>query len=193
MTLSPQTMSVEDRRLVAIWAADCAADVLAIFENSSPGDPRVRAAIELIRSFARGELDVAEAIRSRGADAGAAARDASTPGARAAAYAAEQAAAVAHMGAHALGAAGYAAKATTIAAQGTDVVAMRSHAHRQVALMTPEVARAIASLPTLGSDRAGPLGPGRLATGHVGEAIRAIQSLLEADSEALEACRIEGD
>lgn len=139
-----------------------------------PGDPRVRAAIEQTRAFADGRLAVADAIRRRGADAGGAARDAPTPEARAAAFAAEQAAAVAHMGAHALGAAGYAAKARALLA-GSDSEASAAVARRQVATMPAPVARALASLPPLGTDRAGPLGPGRLSGGLVGAAIRAIQ------------------
>ncbi len=179
MAHSPQTLSVDDRRVVASWAADCAEHVVAIFEDAVPDDGRVRAAIDQTRSFAAGDLDVAEALRHRGGDAGAAARQAPTPAARAAAYAAEQAAAVAHMGAHALGAAGYAAKASTLAADGDDDAVARSEARRQVAAMTEEVARALSLLPALGENRSGPLGPGRLSGGQVGDAIRAIQELLE--------------
>ncbi|MDY7102098.1 MAG: hypothetical protein S0880_13000 [Actinomycetota bacterium] len=178
MVRSPQTLSVDDRRVVASWAADCAEHVLAIYEDAVPGDPRVGAAIDQARSFASGELDVGDALSRRGGEAGAAARDAPSPAARAAAYAAEQAAAVAHMGAHALGAAGYAAKASTLAAGCADDTVTRSEARRQVTTMTDAVARALASLPALGENRSGPLGPGRLAGGHVGEAIREIQALL---------------
>lgn len=175
---SPQTLSVEDRRTVASWAADCAEHVLATYEDAVPGDGRVRAAIDQARSFAAGELDVGDAVRRRGADAGAAARDAPTPAARAAAYAAEQAAAVAHMGAHALGAAGYAAKASALAADAAGEAVADAEARRHVAAMTLPVARALASLPALGEDRSGPLGPGRLSSGHVGKAIRTIQAEL---------------
>lgn len=174
MAPSPQTLSVDDRRLVAAWAADCAEHVLGIYEVAVPCDTRARAAIDQTRCFAAGDLDVSEAVRRRGGDAGAAARDAPTPAARAAAYAAEQAAAVAHMGAHALGAAGCAAKASTLAVDGDDEAA----AHRQVAEMTGAVAGVLASLPALGENRSGPLGPCRLSLGHVGEAIREIQRLL---------------
>jgi hypothetical protein len=174
---SPQTLGVDDRRVVAAWAADCAAEVLDVYERAVPGDDRVRGAIELARAFARGELDVAEAVRRRGGDAGAAARDAPTPAATAAAYAAEQAAAVAHMGAHALGAAGYAAKASVLAAGGDESV-LGSEVRRHVAAMRADAARALASLPMLGEDRSGPLGPGRLAAGLVGDAIRAVQAQL---------------
>jgi hypothetical protein len=175
---SPQTLSVEDRRVVASWAAACAEHVLVIYEDAVPDDTRVRGAIDQARAFAAGELDVADAVRRRGGDAGAAARNAPTPAAKAAAYAAEQAAAVAHMGAHALGAAGYAAKASTLAAGWEDDSVTRAEARRQMAAMTDAVARVLASLPALGENRSGPLGPGRLSNGHVGDAIRAIQAQL---------------
>lgn len=171
-------MSVDARRILASWAADCAEHVLAIYEDAVPDDVRVRAAIDQTRSFAAGELSVRDAVRLRGGQAGAAAREAPTPAATAAAYAAEQAAAVAHMGSHALGAAGYAAKAATLAAGCDDEAITRSEAHRQVSAMTDAVARALCSLPALGENRSGPLGPGRLAGGHVGNAIRAIQAQL---------------
>lgn len=163
---------------MASWAADCAEHVLAIYEMAVPGDHRVRAAIAQARAFAIGELDVGDAIRRRGADAGAAAREAPTPAARAAAYSAEQAAAVAHMGAHGLGAAGYAAKASTLDVDGADERLALVEARRQVGEMTDDVARAVASLPALGENRSGPLGPGRLCLGHVGECVREIQRLL---------------
>lgn len=86
MRQSPQTLNVEDRRVVASWAADCAERVLPIFEDAVADDDRVRAAINQTRSFAAGELDVADAVRRRGGEAGAAAREASAPAARAAAY-----------------------------------------------------------------------------------------------------------
>jgi hypothetical protein len=181
MSRSPQTLTVDDRRTVASWAADCAEHVLAIFEDAVPDDGRVRAAIDQTRSFAAGDLDVAEAVLNRGGEAGAAAREAPTPAARAAAYAAEQAAAVAHMGAHALGAAGYAAKASALAAGGDGDAVARSEARRHVTVMTGAVAQALSLLPALGEHRSGPLGPGRLSGGHVGDAIRAIQGRLKDD------------
>ena len=178
MTRSPQALSLEERRIVASWAAECAGRVLAIYENAVPGDTRVQAAIDQAISFAEGELGVDEAIRRRGGVAGTAARDAPSPASRAAAYAAEQAAAVAHMGAHALGAAGYAAKAAALDAGGEDGSVVRSEAGLLVAAMSPAVAGALSSLPALGDSRAGPLGSGRLSSGHVGVAIRVIQAQL---------------
>jgi hypothetical protein len=82
------------------------------------------------------------------------------------------------MGAHALGAAGYAGKAGTLDAGCTTDDVTRVEATRMVASMSDGVAAAIASLPLLGENSSGPLTAGRLATGHVGETIRAIQALL---------------
>ena len=183
VALSPQTLSLDDRRRVAAWAAGCAEQVLQIFETAAPLDTRVHDAIDLARRFASGELAVGEAIRRRGGDAGGAARDAPTPSAKAAAFAAEQAASCAHMGAHALGAAGYAAKALALAAdedQRDDAV--RSAVVRQLSAMDDAVANAVSSLPTLGVNTAGPLGPGRLTGGYVGKTIRAIQAALQTRS-----------
>lgn len=178
MARSPQTLSVDDRRTVASWAADVAEYVLAIYEDAVPGDARVRDVIEQARAFADGDLEVGDAVGRRGGDAGSAAREAPTPAAKAAAYAAEQAGAVAHMGAHALGAAGYAAKAMRLDGRLDDVTGTPLDAHRQVSIMRDAVARALSSLPALGENRSGPLGPGRLSHGDVGEAIRAIQTEL---------------
>ena len=170
---SPQTLSLERRRCLAAWAAACAEHVLPIYEAAVPGDARVRDTIDQARTFSSGDLPVADAIRRRGGEAGAAARNAPTPDARAAAYAAEQAAAVAHMGAHALGAAGYAAKATALAS-GVDETL--SEVRWQLAAMDDAVAAALVLLPPLGEHRGGPLGPGRLSGGLVGQAIRELQA-----------------
>ena len=180
VAVSPQTLSVDDRKRVASWAADCAEHVLAIYEMAVPGDASVRSAIDQARAFSSGDLAIADAVRRRGGDAGTAARETPTPAAKAAAYAAEQAAACAHMGAHALGAAGYAVKASMLAAAGDGGVdeVERSEALRQVAVMSDAVASALAALPALGEDGAGPLGPGRLSSGYVGQAIRTIQAEL---------------
>lgn len=176
MARSPQTLDVEDRRLLASWAADCAELVLPIFDAGVPGDDRPREAIQLARAFAAGSMAVDEAIRRRGGEAGAAARDAPTPPATAAAYAAEQAAAVAHMGAHALGAAGYAGKASMLAAERPGPDVLEAVVRRSAAAVTPAIAATLAALPPLGEDRSGPLGPGRLTSRYVGETIRGIQA-----------------
>ncbi len=58
-----------------LFAADCAEDVLDLFEDLRPNDTRPREAIEAVRRFARGEIDAA-ARAAAGAAAGDAAWDA---------------------------------------------------------------------------------------------------------------------
>lgn len=108
------TLTDEDHRLLALWAATCAEHVLGLFESARPDDPRPREAIEAARAWVRGELGMMEA-RALGGHAMGAARDL-RGAARHAAYAAGQAGAVAHVAAHELGAAAYAIKAVQAAA-----------------------------------------------------------------------------
>lgn len=182
--LSPQTLSESDRRLVAAWAADCAARVLPLFEKDAPGDDRPRDAIARARAFGRGELTAAEEIRRR-LVAGRAAHSVTDPAAIAAARAAAQAAGVAHMGAHALGAAAYAANAVALAhperpdARDTEI-------RWQLAHLAPAAAAALRGLPRLGADPSGPLGRGLLASGVLGAIIREIQTRLASDPPAPE-------
>jgi hypothetical protein len=171
---SPQTLSERDRRTVAAWAADCAERVLWLFESEAPMDHRPRDAIARTRAFARGEHDVAEEIRRRFVDGGAA-RDAKSPAAAAAARAAGQAAAVAHMGAHALGAAAYAAKAAAMAAPDQHL-AVAHEIHWQLSHMSAPVKAALRLLPPVGENSSGPLGPGLLASGLQGTIIRDLQA-----------------
>ena len=108
------TLSDDDHRLLAIWAASCAEHVLGFFESAQPGDPRPRHAIEHARAWVRGEVKMMRA-RAAGGHAMGAAREL-RGAARHAAYAAGQAAVVAHVAAHELGAAAYAIKAARAAA-----------------------------------------------------------------------------
>jgi hypothetical protein len=108
------TLADSDHRLLAQWAADCAAHVLDHFARARPGDERPRHAIDSGRAWARGELSMTEA-RTAAGHANAAARDLDGA-ARHAAFAAGQAAAVAHVAAHELGAAAYAIRAAVAAA-----------------------------------------------------------------------------
>jgi hypothetical protein len=173
---SPQTLSEAERRLVAAWAADCAERVLAVFEAEAPGDAGPREGIARARAFARGELGAAEEIRRRFVT-GRAARGVCSPAAVAAARAAAQATGVAHMGAHALGAAAYAAKAAALRAA-DDPDSLEREVRWQLGHMTPEVRAALRRLPALGESRAGPLGPGLLSSGILGDVIRTIQAEL---------------
>ncbi|GAB3054894.1 putative immunity protein [Micromonospora schwarzwaldensis] len=108
------TLTDDDHRLLALWAADCAEHVLGLFESVRPDDPRPRQAIEHIRAWVRGEVTMMVS-RAAGGHAMGAARDL-RGAARHAAYAAGQAGAVAHVAAHELGAAAYAIKAVRAAA-----------------------------------------------------------------------------
>jgi hypothetical protein len=108
------TLSEDDRRVLAEWAADCAERTLSLFEARAPNDTRPREAIQGVRAFARGEMRIGQ-VRALSAAAHAAAREVSDPAAVAAARAAGHAAAVAHMAAHARGVV-YAAKAAGLAA-----------------------------------------------------------------------------
>ena len=108
------TLLDHDHHLLAMWAADCAEHVLRHFEQARPKDDRPRRAIDLGRSWARGEIPWRTA-RTAAGHANAGARDLSGA-ARHAAYAAGQAAAVGHVAAHELGAAAYAIRAVRAAA-----------------------------------------------------------------------------
>ncbi|HEY2653073.1 MAG TPA: hypothetical protein VGI50_14195 [Solirubrobacteraceae bacterium] len=176
---SPQTLSEADRRIVAVWAADCAERMLGLFEADAPGDSRPRDAIVRLRAFARGELGVREARRRFVAHA--AAREASAPAAVAAARAAGQAASIPHMGAHALGAAAYAAKAAALAAPDRPE-AVSDEIRWQRGHMSRAARAALRQLPPVGENTSGPLGPGLLASGLLGTIIRDLQARL-ADSD----------
>lgn len=172
---SPQTLTEADRRIVAGWAADCAERVLGCFEAEAPADTRPRDAIARARAFSRGELGVADEIRRR-FGSGSPARAASACAA-AAARAAGQASAVAHMGAHALGAAAYAAQAAGLRAPDRPS-AISEELRWQLAHMSAAAAAALRTLPPIGENSSGPLGPGLLASGLLGAIIRELQASL---------------
>lgn len=117
------TLTDEDHRLLAEWAAVCAEHVLPLFERERPGDARPRDAIEVGRRWIRGEVHMREAHRTSFV-ANAAGRDLPDP-AKFAALAAGQAVAVAHVGAHELGAAAYALRAVAAAAPAGEADAAR--------------------------------------------------------------------
>ena len=108
------TLEDTDHRLLAIWAATCAAHVLHFFEQTSPADTRPREAIEQAHAWARGEITMTQA-RTAAFAAHAAAREVSGA-AKETARAAGHAVAVAHMADHELGAAAYAIRAARAAA-----------------------------------------------------------------------------
>lgn len=174
--VSPQSLSAADRRVVAGWAADCAEHVLVLFQDEAPDDDRPRALIARARSFARGEQSPADEIRRRFVG-GVGRQDVTAPAAAAAARAAGQAVAVAHMGAHALGAAAYAAKAAGLADPDRPE-AVHEEVCWQLDHMSIEVRNALRTLPPVGENSSGPLGPGLLATGQLGVIVRELQARL---------------
>lgn len=85
--------------MLAAWASDCAERVLPIFEDSSPDDPRPRAAIDAARAWVRGELPAGK-LQALALQADEAARAVEDRAARSAARAAGQACTLAHRGGH---------------------------------------------------------------------------------------------
>ncbi|MEU3858578.1 putative immunity protein [Streptomyces sp. NPDC028722] len=126
-------LSARELREIAGYAADCAFGVLALFEESVPGDPRPREAIDAARAFAAGGRRTA-ALRQSAWAAYRAAREAASPAAAEAARAASHAAgaaflhprASAHQVRHILGAAAHAIRAEELAA--TDAANARAGA-----------------------------------------------------------------
>jgi hypothetical protein len=117
VTSRDMTLDIQDHQALALWAADCAAHVLPVFEEQRPHDDRPRQAIEAARAWARGAIGVG-AARTAAFAAHAAAREVAHPAARAAARAAGHAAATAHMTGHARHAAAYARAAASAADPG---------------------------------------------------------------------------
>ena len=135
------TLTDDDHRLLASWAADCAEHVLPLFEAMRPGDDRPRRGIEAARAWVRGELRMMQA-RGAAFPANAAAREVAGA-ARFAALSAGQAAAVAHVAEHELGAAAYALRAVAAAAPDEgSAEALRSEREWQLTQL-PERIRAL--------------------------------------------------
>jgi hypothetical protein len=103
--------SREDQKLLATWAADCAARVLPIFEKAHPQDDRPRKAIEACREWVSTGVFRMAVIRAASLGAHAAAREVlENEPACFAARAAGHAVAVAHVSQHAYSSALYALK-----------------------------------------------------------------------------------
>lgn len=139
------TLTEDDRRVLAAWAADCAERTLSLFEAHAPNDTRPRDAIGGLRAFARGEMRIGK-VRALSARAHAAAQEVGDPAAVAAARAAGQAAGVAHMAAHGRGAAAYAAKAAGLAAP-HDPTAVADEVRWQLSHASPAVRDVLRRLP----------------------------------------------
>ena len=171
---SIQTLSDEDRRTLACWAAACAGRVLHLFEADEEAQAVLWDALARTRAYGRGESTAHEEIGKRLVGVKVA-KAATTPAGAAAARAVGQAAAVAHMGAHALGAAAYAVKAVSLAHLQEPERAERE-IDWQLSNLSDAERTVLASLPLLGADASGPLGEGLLSRGILGETIRRIQA-----------------
>ncbi|SCF44662.1 putative immunity protein [Micromonospora mirobrigensis] len=156
-------LSPDDLREVARYAAQCAQEVLSIFEATHPGDRRPRAAVEAAWTFAHGARRT-NLQRTTAWAAHRAAQEAATEAAREAARAAGHAAGAAYLHplakatqvGHILGAGAYAARAAELAASGDRTVGERwiEQARRRA---TP------ALVAVLGRYPAAPVGGGRVA------------------------------
>lgn len=171
---SIQTLSDSERRALARWALACAERVVPLFDADAVAHERIHDAIARTRAYSEGEGSAAQEISKR-LVAGRAANAATTPSGAAAARSVAQAAAVAHMGAHALGAAAYAVKAVSLA-RVDQPERVDDEIRWQVANLRADERSALQSLPPLGADQSGPLGPGLLSRGILGSTIREIQA-----------------
>ena len=171
---SNQALDDPQRRVVARWAAACAGRVAPLFVADPVAEEQIRDALARTLAYAGGGSTAAEEITKR-MIAVKAAGAATTPAGAASARSVAQASAVAHMGAHALGAAAYAVKAVTVA-EGETVG--RAELAWQLAELTLEEREVLGLLPHLGTDSGGPLGPGLLSRGILGDVIREIQAAL---------------
>ncbi len=147
------TLTEDERRVLAVWAADCAQRVLHLFEGQAPEDKRPREAIDGLRAFAWRELKIGP-LKAHSVQAHAAARAVKDPAAVAAARAAAQGAATAHMGAHAMGAAAYAIIAVRIA--GPDLAVVQAESAWQLEHASPDVSALLRRFPM--KRRAGEIG-----------------------------------
>ncbi|MEU7909015.1 putative immunity protein [Actinoplanes sp. NPDC049118] len=170
-------LSKQDLRAVTGYAAEIAQEVLEIFEDVHPADPRPRDAVDAALAFARGG-ERGRALRDAGWAAHKAAREADTEAAGNAARAAMSAAAAAYLHPladanqvkHILGAAAHAARAAELVAGDVrDVGADQLERARRRA--TPAVVDVLSRYP------AAPRGGGR-----VGELLRELDGALRGRS-----------
>ncbi|MEU1212504.1 putative immunity protein [Streptomyces sp. NPDC005791] len=163
------TLSKQDLREVAAFAATCAEAVLEVFEVDQPDDSRPRDAITAAWQFAQGG-ERGKPLRDTASAALKAAKDAHTAAAREAAWAAMSAAGAAYLHPlakatqvkHILGAGAYAARAAELVA-GDDRGVGAARIEQMVSRATPVVVDVLKRFP------AAPRGGGR-----VGELIRVL-------------------
>ena len=93
------TLSIDERRELIVWAADCMYRILPIFEEQYPADPRLRQGLAAVAEFNRGALSVGT-MRQHALLCHATARDCETPSAQAVARACGHAIAIAQYCVH---------------------------------------------------------------------------------------------
>jgi Immunity protein Imm5 len=109
------------KRILVIWAYDCAERVLPYFEKKRPEDQRPRRALEVAQKWVRDGVFKMAIIRGASLAAHAAARNVEDDdAARSAARAAGQAVATTHVPTHSIAAAIYAATAVRDSVAATD-------------------------------------------------------------------------
>ena len=166
-------LSMQDLRAVTAYAAECAQEVLEIFEKAHPDDPRPREAIAAAWAFARGGKR-GKALRDAAWAALKAAGSAGTPAAENVARAAMAAAGAAYLHPlanatqvkHILGAAAYAARAAELTALDDRTVGA-AQIEKACRRTTPAVVQVLERYP------AAPAGGGR-----VGELVRTLDAAL---------------
>jgi hypothetical protein len=116
-----ELVGTTDKKILAVWAIDCAGRVLPYFEEQYPGDLRPRHALDALQKWIDTGIFRMKDIRKAALDAHAAAREVGEDSpARSAARAAGQAVSTAHVATHAIGAALYARQAVFRAAVAGD-------------------------------------------------------------------------
>src|SRR4051812_46721411 len=73
--MSAELITMTDRRMLSLWAADCVERVLPLFESAAPADTRPRDVLDCVRLFGNGG-ERTKQIRTAGWAANAAAREA---------------------------------------------------------------------------------------------------------------------
>jgi hypothetical protein len=158
-------LSLDELRALSAYAAECAEEVLEIFEREHPTDTRPREAVDEAWTFARGGKR-GKALRDKAWAGLRAAQEANTEAAREAARAAAAACSSAYLHPlakstqvkHILGSAAYAARAAELAA-GDDPAVGATRLERARQRATPAVVDLLARYPAApaGGARAGEL------------------------------------
>ncbi len=116
-----ELVGTTDKKILAVWAIDCAGRVLPYFEEQYPDDLRPRHALDALQKWIDTGIFRMKDIRKASLDAHAAAREVGEDNsARSAARAAGQAVATAHVKTHSIAASRYAQQAVYRAAGADD-------------------------------------------------------------------------